>query len=89
MQLRSIHYNMCCIAFRSGMLVAAYLQSLHPDSKPIVVPIEELDSVATMIDEQEQTTLPNVLSEVFGDDSKETIKAFAHIDRLGVQEDTN
>ena len=42
-----------------------------------------------MIEEQEQTALANVPSEVIGDYSKEAIKALSHIDRLGMQEDAN
>ena len=75
--------------FSPSIRILLHAKPLDSDCKPIVIPIEELDTVATMIEEQEQTALANVPSEVIGDYSKEAIKALSHIDRLGMQEDAN
>lgn len=68
-------------------LKATFLESFHPNRKAIDVPVHNLDSISTMIEEDKQSTRADIAIEVSLDDTEESIKALSHIDRLGVQED--
>jgi hypothetical protein len=69
-KLRGIEHNVSRIVRQDWSLKATVLKPLHPDRKPIVVPIQQLDSIASMIDEQEQATASNIPSKVARHDAK-------------------
>jgi hypothetical protein len=70
-------------------LKAASLQSLHPNSDSIGVPVQELDPIQAMVQEHEQATIAHVALKVILNDPEETVEALAHIDWLGMQVNGN
>ncbi len=68
-------------------LETASLEPLHPNDHSVDIPVHELDSIATSVEEHEQSALPNIELIIILDDSKESIKTLASIDRINVKID--
>ena len=49
--------------------------------------MNELDAIATQVEEHEYTSIANVEMEIGLDDSEQPVEALSHIDGLGVQVD--
>ena len=62
------------------------LESLVPDDEPIAIPQEDLDAIATSIEEEEEVTREGILPKEFPNHALETIESFSHIRRLGAEE---
>lgn len=78
---------MLAVGTAYGALEASSLESLHPDGNAVGIPVQELDAIASLVEEHEQAPLADISLEVVLDDAIEAVKALAHIDRLGVQVD--
>jgi hypothetical protein len=87
-QLCVIDDQMLGIAGRLWMLKASALEPLHPNGNPVSIPVHALDHIATLVDEEEQSSRSNVHEELVLDDSKETIKTSSHVSRLGIEIDS-
>jgi hypothetical protein len=70
-------------------LKAAFLQTLHPNSDSVGIPVQELDPIQAMVQEHEQATIAHVALKVILDNPEETVEALAHIDGLGMQVNGN
>jgi hypothetical protein len=68
-------------------LEAALFESLHPDGDAIGIPIEDFQTIESLIEEQNPSSVAHIAVEIALDDTKEPIEALAHIDGLGVQID--
>ena len=76
--------EMLAVAGSQRSLKATTFQSLHPDRQSVAVPIHDLDTIATQVEEDKQAAVADIACQVLLDDSKESIKALSHIDWLGV-----
>ena len=81
--------HMLAIGAPEWPLEAALFESLHPDGDAIGIPIEDFQTIESLIEEHKQSSVAHITVEVAFDDPKEPIEAFAHIDGLGVQIDWN
>jgi hypothetical protein len=70
-------------------LKAASLQSLHPNSDSVGIPVQELDPIQAMVQEHEQAAITHIALKVILDNPEETVEALAHIDWLGMQVNGN
>ena len=65
-------------------------QSFVPDCQTFsAVPVEDLESIAASIDEQEQLAGREILSEAGSHQSGKCVESFAEIGRPDVEEDAN
>ena len=78
---------MLAIGRAKWSLETTLLQSLHPNSESVPVPVHELDTIATQVEEHEHSSIANIEMEVGLDDSEQPVEALSHIDGLGVQVD--
>jgi hypothetical protein len=78
---------MLAIGTAHRALEATSLEPLHPDGDPIGVPVQKLDTIASVIEKHEQAAIADIALEVVLDDAIEAAETLAHIDRLGVQVD--
>jgi predicted 2-oxoglutarate/Fe(II)-dependent dioxygenase YbiX len=62
-------------------------QAFHPDRDTISVPIHQLNAIASIVEEHEQTTVTNIALEICFDDPKEPIEALAHVDGFRMKVD--
>ena len=81
--------HMLAIGAAKRPLEAALFETLHPDGDAIGIPIEDLNTIESLIEEHKQSSVAHIATEIALDDTKEPIEAFAHIDGLGVQIDWN
>src|SRR5690242_13125100 len=62
-----------------GEAEGAAFEPLGPDGKAIAVPVEGLDAVAPLVDEDEEVTGEGIRRELTGDQGGEPVEALAHI----------
>jgi hypothetical protein len=79
--------HMLAIGAPEWPLEAALFESLHPDGDAIGIPIEDLNTIESLIEEHKQSSVAHIALEIALDDTKEPIEALAHVDGLGVQID--
>lgn len=79
--------HMLAISAPEWPLEAALFESLHPDRDAIGIPIEDLNTIESLIEEHKQSSVAHIAVEIALDDTKEPIEALAHVDGLGVQID--
>ena len=79
--------HMLAIGAPEWPLEAALFESLHPDGDAIGIPIEDLNTIESLIEEHKQSSVAHIAVEIALDDTKEPIEALAHVDGLGVQID--
>ncbi len=79
--------HMLAIGATKWPLEAALFESLHPDGDAICIPIEDFQTIESLIEEHKQSSVAHIAFEIALDDTKEPIKALAHVDGLGVQID--
>lgn len=63
-------------------LEALFLQSLLPQAKAGPLPIERLDLVARLVDEDEQVARKRIMRQLLLDHNRQTVDAFAKVNRI-------
>lgn len=86
-QFDRVDRNVGLIAVGFGQLDGSLLQTAIPERQSTGLPPQGFDAIASSIDEQKQRTAGDALAELGGDDSGQSIEAFAEVDRRGAQED--
>jgi hypothetical protein len=87
LQLGGRNHHMLAIRGARWALEAASLEALHPNGDAIGVPVQELDSIASMVQEHEQAAFAHIAPKIVLDDSEEAIETLAHVDGFGMQVD--
>jgi len=87
LQLYRINDDMLAIGRAKWSLETTSLQTLHPNSESVPVPVHELDTIATQVEEHEHSSIANIKMKIGLDDSEQPVEALSHIDGLGVQID--
>src|SRR6516165_1374235 len=85
-QLGSAHFDRHSIAGDHGKLERTGFESFVPDRQAVTIPIEDLESVAASIHEQEQVAGGGILAKGRGHQAGERIKALAEIGGWSVEE---
>jgi hypothetical protein len=67
---------------------AVSLVLLGPDGQAVAVPIEDLDAIAPLVDEDEEMTGEGIQRQA-GDQGEEPVEALAHVRRLGREIDAD
>ncbi len=57
----------------------AFFKSLGAHPRPGTIAKEDLDPVSSSVGEDEERSAPGILGQSFGDQSVQTIEAFAHV----------
>lgn len=85
---RDLERVMILERFWIRQLIRSPLQLLVPDAKPGLSPIQNLDAIASAIDEDEQTSRQGILFQFGFRQGNEPVKALPHICRLTIKEHT-
>lgn len=73
------------ITIYERLLDASGLQTFHVNREPIAIPPNDLQSIATTIDEHEVITKANIASELRLDDRMQAVVGTSHIDSLHIE----
>jgi len=74
----------------AGELKGAGLKTFVPDCEASIVPIQQLDAITSLVEEEEEVTGEEILfGEGLTDDSGESIKALSEIHGGRVEEDSH
>ena len=72
-----------------GEVIASGFEALAPQAQTMPAPVEDFEAVGQAVAEDEEVTREGVGVEAVAHESKETVKAEAHIDRIGAIPELN
>ncbi len=86
-QLRISQFNPLLVALELRKLKRAGFQPFIENAKPVTIPKQDLDSIATLIEEQKQVSRQGILIEDQLRLTHEVIEAVVHLRRRRAEED--
>ena len=77
------------LAVASGKAVGPAFEPLGPDRQPVTIPVQDLDAIPALVDEDEEVTGEGIEREGTGDQGGEAVEAFPHVGRFFGEVDTD
>jgi hypothetical protein len=84
---RCLELDLLTVIRATRSLKRSAFQPLHPDGETVAVPIDQLDLIATAIDEEEQIAQAQISLEFGLNDREQSVVAFSQVNVLRVEED--
>jgi len=74
---------------RKGQMKRSAFQPLIPDRETVIVPIEDFELVAILVEEDEEGRRERIDRQGAPDNADQTVEGFSNVDRFAVKQDGN
>ena len=76
------------LAVASGRRIGPAFEPLGPNRQPVTIPVQDLEAIPALVDEDEEVTGEGIERQGTGDQGREAVEAFPHVGRFFGEVDT-